>query len=219
VAVSQGREARLRRGLGVVAWVGSLVPLAWLVADAFTDGLGADPIREVTHRTGFTALALLMGSLAVTPVRRLTGWNGIVPVRRTLGLCAFGYAVAHLCIYLFDQGFAWSFIVEDVTERPYVMAGTAALLLLAPLALTSTRASIRRLGRRWQALHRLVYLAALLGTLHFLWLVKKDLREPLVFLAVYLALMAFRLPLLRRRRAGSRAAEGRPSPASAAETA
>lgn len=218
MAVSQGREARLRRVLGVAAWVGSLVPLAWLVADAFTDGLGADPIREVTHRTGFTALALLMGSLAVTPVRRLTGWNGIVPVRRTLGLCAFGYAVVHLCIYLFDQGFAWSFIVEDVTERPYVMAGTAALLLLAPLALTSTRASIRRLGRRWQALHRLVYLAALLGTLHFLWLVKKDLREPLVFLAVYLALMAFRLPLLRRRRAGSRAVEGRAASASAAET-
>ena len=192
-------ERVLGRLLKPAVWIGGLLPLALLVVAAFTDGLGAEPIEEVTHRTGKAAITLLMVTLAVTPVRRLTGWNGVVGARRPLGLFAFFYACLHFCIYLFDQGFAWAYIVEDVAERPYVTAGFTALLLLLPLALTSTRGWIRRLGKGWQKLHRLVYLAAGLAVVHFLWLVKADLREPLIYAAVFAALMALRLVPAKRR--------------------
>jgi sulfoxide reductase heme-binding subunit YedZ len=192
-------ELKAARWIRPAAWVGGLIPLLLLVAGAFTGGLGADPIEYVTLRTGFATLLMLMCTLAVTPVRRLTGWNWLAPARRTLGLCAFLYVCLHLSTYLVDQGFAWTYIVEDVAERPYVTAGFTAFLLLLPLALTSTKASIRRLGKRWQKLHRLVYLAAGLGVLHFLWLVKSDLREPLIFAAVFAVLMALRLPALANR--------------------
>ncbi|HEV3050462.1 MAG TPA: protein-methionine-sulfoxide reductase heme-binding subunit MsrQ [Longimicrobium sp.] len=186
-------EMKAARWIRPAAWVGGLIPLILLVTGAFTGGLGADPIEYVTLRTGFATLLMLMCTLAVSPVRRLTGWNWLAPARRTLGLCAFLYVSLHLSTYLVDQGFAWTYIVEDVAERPYVTAGFTAFLLLLPLALTSTKASIRRLGKRWQKLHRLVYLAAGLGVLHFLWLVKKDLRDPLIFAAVFAALMLARL--------------------------
>lgn len=192
-------ELKAARWIRPAAWIGGLIPLILLVAGAFTGGLGADPIEYVTLRTGFATLLMLMCTLAVTPVRRLTGWNWLTPARRTLGLCAFLYVCLHLSTYLVDQGFAWTYIVEDVAERPYVTAGFIAFLLLLPLALTSTKASIRRLGKRWQKLHRLVYLAAGLGVLHFLWLVKSDLREPLIFAAVFAVLMALRLPALAGR--------------------
>ena len=195
------------------AWVAGLIPLALLVARAFTDGLGADPIDYVTLRTGFAALLMLMASLAVTPARRLTGWNWLAPARRTLGLCAFLYVCLHFLTYMVDQEFAPGLIVEDIVERPYVTAGFTAFLLLVPLALTSTRASIRRLGKRWQKLHRLVYLAAGLGVLHFIWLVKSDLRDPLIFAAVFALLMALRVP-------GWLGARGRkPAPAATRRTA
>lgn len=193
------------RWIRPAAWIGGLVPLVLLVAGAFTGGLGADPIEYVTLRTGFATLLMLMLTLAVTPARRLTGWNWLAPARRTLGLCAFLYVCLHLATYLVDQGFAWTYIVEDVAERPYVTAGFTAFLLLVPLALTSTRAAIRRMGKRWQKLHRLVYLAGGLGVLHFIWLVKSDLREPLIFAAVFALLMALRIPGLlggRGRKAG-----------------
>jgi sulfoxide reductase heme-binding subunit YedZ len=182
------------RWIRPAVWIGGLIPLVLLVAGAFTGGLGADPIEYVTLRTGFATLLMLMVTLAVTPVRALTGWNWLAPARRTLGLCAFVYVCLHLATYLVDQGFAWTYVVEDVAERPYVTVGFAAFLLLLPLALTSTKASIRRLGKRWQKLHRLVYLAAGLGVLHFIWLVKSDLREPLIFAAVFALLMALRIP-------------------------
>lgn len=187
-------EPRAARWIRPAAWIGGLIPLILLVAGAFTGGLGADPIEYVTLRTGFATLLMLMCTLAVTPVRRLTGWNWLAPARRTLGLCAFLYVSLHLATYLVDQGFAWTYIVEDVAERPYVTAGFTTFLLLLPLALTSTKASIRRLGKRWQKLHKVVYLAAGLGVLHFIWLVKSDLREPLVFAAVFAVLMALRIP-------------------------
>ncbi|MDB4951925.1 MAG: ferric reductase like transrane component family protein [Gemmatimonadetes bacterium] len=189
-------DALLRRALKPAAWVGCLLPLAWTVFDAFTGGLGADPIREVTHRTGFTALTLLMATLAVTPLRRMTGWNPLVQLRRLLGLFAFFYACLHFAIYLADQGFDAGFIVEDVVKHPYVTVGFTALLLLIPLAVTSTRKSIRRLGKRWVKLHRMIYLVAALGVVHFYWLVKRDVTQPLEFGAVFLVLMALRLPLL-----------------------
>jgi sulfoxide reductase heme-binding subunit YedZ len=211
VAAPAPWQLRAARWIRPAAWVGGLVPLALIVAAGFTGGLGAEPIEEVTHRTGFATLLLLMCTLAISPVRRWTGWNWLASARRTLGLCAFLYVCLHLVIYLVDQGFSLGFIVDDVVKHPYVMAGFAAFLLLVPLALTSTKASIRRLGKRWQKLHRLVYLATGLGVLHFLWLVKKDLRDPLIFAAVFAALMLARLaPRLAaaRRRPAPRETRG-----------
>jgi len=188
--------------LKLAVWAAALLPLALLVFDGFTDGLGADPIESATHRTGWWGLVLLMATLAVTPVRRLTGWNRIAGVRRLLGLWAFAYIVLHFCVYLVDQDLALTYIREDILERPYITAGFAAFVLMIPLAVTSTAGMIRRLGgRRWQRLHRLVYVSAVLGVLHFVWLVKADLREPLIFAAVLAVLLALRLPwttLLRR---------------------
>jgi sulfoxide reductase heme-binding subunit YedZ len=202
VAAPPSWHLRAARWVRPAAWAVGLLPLALLVLAALTTGLTADPIEFVTHRTGFAALALLMGSLAVTPLRRWTGWNWLAPARRTLGLSAFGYALLHFATYLFDQGFSFGYVVEDVVERPYVTVGFLALLLLVPLAATSTKAAIRRLGKRWQKLHRLVYLAAGLGVLHFFWLVKADLREPLAFAAVFALLMLLRLPRTRPRTNG-----------------
>ena len=191
-------QLRAARVVRPAAWIGGLIPLFLLLLAAFTGGLGADPIKEVTHRTGWAALLMLMLTLAVTPVRTLVKWNWLAPSRRTLGLCAYLYAVLHFLTYLVDQGFSWGYIADDIVEHPYVTVGFTALVILTPLALTSTRAAIRRLGKRWQKLHRLVYVAAGLGVLHFLWLVKKDLREPLIFAAVFTVLMLFRvLPMGR----------------------
>ena len=191
------------------AWIAGLVPLALLVAGAFTGGLGADPIEYVTLRTGFATLLMLMATLAVSPVRKLTGWNWLASARRTFGLCAFLYVCLHFLTYMVDQGFSPGYIVEDVAKRPYVTAGFTAFLLLVPLALTSTKGAIRRMGKRWQKLHQLVYLAAGLGVLHFIWLVKSDLRDPLIFAAVFLLLMALRIPGVpggRGKKAGARTA-------------
>jgi sulfoxide reductase heme-binding subunit YedZ len=207
VAAPAPWQLRAARWIRPAAWVAGLVPLALIVVAGFTGGLGAEPIEEVTHRTGFATLLMLMLTLAISPVRRWTGWNWLASARRTLGLCAFLYVCLHLVIYLVDQGFSVGFIVEDVVEHPYVTVGFAAFLLLVPLALTSTRTSIRRLGKRWQKLHRLVYLATGLGVLHFLWLVKKDLRDPLIFAAVFAVLMLARLA--PKMAAKSR---GRPAP-------
>lgn len=186
----------------------ALLPLAVLLVDAATDGLGADPVESITHRTGWWALALLLTTLAITPIRRLTGWNRAIRLRRMLGLFAFFYATLHLATYIvLDQFFGFAYMVEDVLERPYITAGFTAWLLLLPLALTSTKGWIRRLGRRWQRLHRLVYVAAVVAVVHFVWLVKADLREPLIFAAVLAVLLGLRLA---PRRSGARAARAVP---------
>lgn len=176
-----------------------MLPGAWLASDFLRDRLGANPIEEVVHRLGWWGLVFLMLSLAVTPVRRLTGWNRLVRHRRFVGLVAFGYLTAHFLSYVvLDQFFAWSYILEDIVERPFIMSGFAAWLLLIPLAITSTRRWIRRLGRRWVKLHRLVYVAGALGVLHFYWKVKADTREPLLFAVVLLMLLLLRIPMVRR---------------------
>lgn len=174
------------------AWLLGLTPLAILGVG----GIGVDPIETVTNLTGFWALTLLMSSLAITPLRRLTGWNALIGARKILGNFAFFYAFLHFLTYLVDQQFSWGFIVADVVKHWWVMVGFTALLILLPLALTSNRRAIRRLGKRWQKLHRLVYVAGALGVLHFFLLVKKDLTEPLIFAAVFVVLMAFRYELL-----------------------
>lgn len=181
-------------------WLVCLAPLGLVVADGVRGGLGANPIQEVTHRTGRWALILLLATLAVTPVRRLTGWNELVRLRRPLGLFAFFYATLHFLVYVaIDQFFAFGEVLADIAKRPYITAGFAAFALLVPLAATSTRAAVRRLGRRWQALHRLVYISAALGVLHFLWLVKAPaIRRPLTYGAVLVLLLLLRLPVWRR---------------------
>jgi len=182
-------------------WLLGLGPLLWMGIRFATDGLGANPIESVLHWAGRWTLILLLAGLSVTPLRRLSGWNRIIKVRRLLGLFAFFYACLHLFIYLgLDQGFAWSFIVEDVVERPFITVGAGAFLLLVPLAVTSTKGWIRRLGKRWRRLHRLVYLAASLGALHFYWKVKADTFWPLVVAMVLVGLLLARVPWRRLRR-------------------
>ena len=171
-----------------------LLPLAGLALGAACGALGANPVEAITHESGQWALRLLLATLAITPLRRLAGWAFVAPWRRSLGLLAFGYAALHVATFLvLDLGLDPSALGEEVAERPYVTLGFTAFALLTPLAVTSTRGWQRRLGRRWLALHRLVYLAAGCAVLHFLWLVKADLAEPLAYAAVLAALLALRL--------------------------
>ncbi|WP_245616299.1 sulfite oxidase heme-binding subunit YedZ [Deinococcus radiopugnans] len=178
--------------------VGGLLPVAVLVWDAYTGALGANPIQRATLQTGLLTLALLVASLACTPLRLLTGWTWPARIRKALGLLAFGYAALHFLIYLFDHGFSLGLMLEDVLERPFVTVGFTALLLLVPLALTSGRNSVKRLGfQRWTRLHQLVYLAVALGALHYYWGVKQDHTPPLIYAGVIAALFAVRF--LKRR--------------------
>jgi sulfoxide reductase heme-binding subunit YedZ len=193
--------ASVLRWLGKPAvFLASLVPAGLLVFDAVFGRLEAEPIKEITHRTGWWGLAFLLITLAVTPLRRFTGWNWVIKYRRMLGLFAFFYVTLHFLTYLvLDQFFAFHYIVEDVAKRPYITIGFTSFLLLIPLAITSTNGMIRRLGKRWQGLHRLAYVAATGGVLHFLWLVKIDVREPTIFVVILVGLLAARLG---RRRSG-----------------
>jgi sulfoxide reductase heme-binding subunit YedZ len=195
------------RSLKLVLWLGALAPGVWLVRGVFRGGLGANPIETLTHTTGMTTLVLLLLTLAVTPVRRLTRWNPVIRLRRPLGLFAFFYAVSHFSIwFVFDMVFNFGWMIEDVAERPYITVGMAALLLMIPLALTSTKGWIRRLGRRWTTLHRLVYASAALGVVHYYWLVKSDTRLPILLGFCFVILMVLRTPLGRsfaRRREAS----------------
>jgi len=175
-----------------------LLPLARLFVLGFGGGLGANPIEFVTHSTGTWTLVGLLVTLSVTPLRRLTGRTDLIRYRRMLGLFAFFYAALHFMTYLWlDQFFDFAGIAKDIVKRPFITVGFAAFVLLMPLAATSTRSMMRRLGRRWQQLHRLVYLIALLGVIHYLWLVKKDLTQPLIFGAVLVLLLVMRLPWSR----------------------
>lgn len=183
-----------------------LVPLIRLLVLGMSGGLGANPIEFITRSTGTWTLVGLLLTLSVTPLRRLTGRPRLVRYRRMLGLFAFFYASLHFVTYLWlDQFFDPAAIVRDIVKRPFITVGFAAFLLLIPLAATSTNAMMRRLGRNWQRLHRLVYPIALLGVLHYLWLVKKDLTEPLIYGAVLLVLLAARLPGLTFSRKGGAA--------------
>ncbi len=175
-----------------------LVPLALLLTGVVTDGLGANPVEAITHTTGDWTLRLLLATLAMTPLKRLVGQPWPIRFRRMLGLFAFFYACLHLLTYAWiDQGLDWQGVIEDLVKRPYITVGFTAFVLLVPLALTSTRAMMRRLGRRWQTLHRAIYAIAILGVLHYLWLVKADLREPLIYALVLAVLLLARVPLGR----------------------
>lgn len=187
--------------LKALAHLLALLPAGLLVRDALGDRLGADPVAAITHGTGDWALRMLLLSLAMTPLRKLTGQAWPIRFRRLVGLYAFFYACLHLSTYLvLDLQGYWPQIFDDIVKRPFMTVGFSAWLLLLPLALTSTRGWIRRLGRRWGQLHKLVYLAAVLAVLHFLWLVKSDLREPLIYAGVLAVLLGLRLWWKFRRR-------------------
>lgn len=181
----------------------SLLPLVWLCGLAWQNQLGVNPVETITHHTGDWSLRFLLLTLAITPLRRLTGWNRLQAFRRMLGLFAFFYVCLHLATYLiFDQFFDWRGMVEDVAKRPYITVGFAGFLLLIPLAVTSTNAMIKRLGRNWQRLHRLIYPIGILGVLHYWWLVKADITEPLMYAALLTVLLGYRLWRWRTLRTG-----------------
>lgn len=172
-----------------------LLPLVRLIVLGFSGGLGANPVEFITRSTGTWTLVGLMVTLSVTPLRRLSGRSELMRYRRMLGLFTFFYACLHFVTYIWlDQFFDPAAIVKDIIKRPFITVGFTAFVLLVPLAATSTHAMIRRLGRRWQPLHRLVYVIAILGVIHYLWLVKKDLTEPLIYGAVLTLLLLMRLP-------------------------
>jgi sulfoxide reductase heme-binding subunit YedZ len=201
--MSTSTARRHRIAVKTVLWLACLAPAVSLGVAALTDGLGANPIEEVTHRTGWWALVLLTVTLAITPMRRLAGKPGWVRYRRLMGLFAFFYATLHFLTYLvLDQFFGWSFIIEDIAKRPFITVGFAAWLILLVLAATSTTGWIRRLRKNWQRLHRLVYPAALAAGVHFLWKVKADTREPVVFLVLIAVLLLLRAWAPWKRGAG-----------------
>ncbi len=172
----------------------ALVPFARLVLGFLTDDLTANPIEFITRQTGYWALVLLVASLAVTPIRRLTGWNDIIKLRRLIGLLAFFYATLHLVTWIvLDKFFDLDIMIEDVVKRRFITIGMLTWVILVPLALTSTKNSIRSLGRRWQTLHRLAYVAGITGVIHFWWLVKADVFEPQMFAAALAVLFGVRI--------------------------
>jgi methionine sulfoxide reductase heme-binding subunit len=180
-----------------LVFVAGLAPLVWLVSGAFGwfgANLGADPVKELEHECGKTALNFLLLTLAVTPVRNILGLPQLLRLRRMLGLFAFFYAVAHFTVYVvLDLELNWATLGADIAKRPYITIGFTALLLLIPLAATSTNGMMRRLGKRWTSLHRLVYVIAILGVWHFYWQVKRDVREPLLYAGMLALLLLYRV--------------------------
>lgn len=176
-----------------------LLPAALMVSDALTGNLASDPVKDLTHRTGIWGLTAITATLAITPLRRLTGWDRLQSYRRMLGLFGFFYLVLHFLVYLvLDQFFDWHTIVKDITRRPYITVGFTGLLLMVPLAVTSTRGWVKRLGRKWFATHALVYVGALAGIVHFTWSQKADVSTPTLYGLVLAALLAARLVPKRR---------------------
>ena len=189
-------DVRARRRLvALLIFAASLVPLLLVALDALRGRLGANPIEAILNRFGYWTLVFVLLALVPTPLQRLSGWTWMAPHRRMIGLFAFFYACLHVATYVgIDQFFDWRAIVADVVKRKFITVGMLAFALLVPLALTSTDGSVRRLGyARWKRLHRLVYAAAVCGVVHFIWRVKADLREPLLFAAALAVLLAVRL--------------------------
>ena len=186
-----------------LVFVVCLVPAAWIAWAVLTNHLGVNPIREAEIQTGLWTLRFLAISLTVTPARRITGWNILAKYRRMLGLFTFFYACVHLSLWFVDWWFDWPAMWDEIVKHKYILIGMTTFLLLVPLAITSTNGWVRRLGgKRWARLHRLVYVAAVTGTIHYLWAVKKDTFFPLVYLATFAVLLGYRV-VVARAKAGS----------------
>jgi len=211
-------EQRYRFLYKPFVFAASLIPFAWLLCGAlglFDVSLGADPVKKLEHECGTWALNFLLITLLVTPVRQLTGLSHLPRLRRMLGLFAFFYAVLHFTVYLtLDLEFNFRELFKDIAKRPYITIGFAALVLLIPLAVTSTNKMMRRLGRRWQKLHRLIYVIAVLGVWHFYWQVKRDVREPLIYAGILAVLLGYRWLKAQQRKRAMAA----PRPAAATST-
>ena len=176
-----------------------LVPLTILVFNGLTHNLTAEPIKKITHFTGDWTLYFLLITLTITPLRRLSGWNQLLSFRRMLGLYAFFYGSLHFLTYfVLDQFFDWGEIYRDIVKRPYITLGFSGFMLLVPLAITSTNNMKKRLGKNWKRLHSIVYVIGTLGILHFLWLVKADTREPIMFGIILICLLLLRLPYINK---------------------
>ena len=197
----------------IAMFLAALVPLARLGWKALHGGLGANPIEFITHSTGDWTLILVLTTLSITPLRRLTRQYWLIGIRRMVGLFAFFYGTLHFLTYIWlDKFFDVHEMLKDIAKRPFITVGFSAFVLLIPLALTSTTASIRRLGgRNWQRLHRLIYLTAILGVVHYLWLVKADRRKPLEYGAVLAILLLYRVVAwgLQRRKEPAPISESR----------
>jgi sulfoxide reductase heme-binding subunit YedZ len=188
-------EQRYRFVYKPLVFIASALPFLLLLARGFGvygESLGADPVKTTLHILGKTGLNLLLITLLVTPVRQLTGFTHVLRIRRMLGLFAFFYVLMHFLLYVSYQGFDFGEILKDIAKRPYITIGFLAFLMLIPLAITSTNKMMRRLGRRWQSLHRLIYVIAILGVWHFYWQVKKDIREPLIYVGILAVLLGYR---------------------------
>ncbi len=174
-------------------FIASLLPLGWLVYGVINDLLGPNQVEAVLRQTGDWSLRFLLITLSMTPLRKLTGWTGWIRLRRMLGLYSFFYVCLHFTIYIWlDRELLWSEVITDIGKRPYITVGFAALVLLIPLAITSTRGWQRRLAKNWRKLHKLVYLVGLGGVLHYLWLVKADTRDPLYYAGWLLLVLVLR---------------------------
>jgi methionine sulfoxide reductase heme-binding subunit len=197
-----------RRWMKVPVFVLCLAPFLWLAWLFWQQDLGPNPLETITHFTGDWAIRLIVATLAITPLRRVLNLPDLVRFRRMLGLFAFFYGCLHLLIYLyFDRLFVFSSIFRDVAKRPFITMGMAAFLLMLPLAVTSTKGWIRRLGgKRWQALHRLVYFSAIAAVIHYYWLVKSDIRMPLLYGTLVAILLLYRVAMWLRGRAPKKAA-------------
>lgn len=204
---------RLRKHwLRIGTHIAALLPFALLVLDWTQNNLTANPIQAITQRTGKTGLIILVLSLVVTPLNIVFGLKQLVPLRRPLGLYAFFYVSLHLLTFVYlDYGLDFAFIWQELAEKRYVLVGFTAFLLLLPLAITSTKGSMKLLGKRWKLLHKLVYLAAPLAVLHYLWLVKADIREPLLYGGLVAGLLALRIPAIKRGISAWRARRRQPS--------
>lgn len=188
-------------GIKALVFALCLIPLGHVVYGIVTDSLGANPIEAVTRGLGDWALRLLLITLAVTPLRRFTGINWLLRLRRMLGLFAFFYAALHMLTYVWlDQFFAWDFILKDIVKRPFITVGFICFVLLIPLAATSTNAMMKRLGRNWSRLHKAVYAIGILAVLHFWWMVKLDVREPALYAGILAVLLGLRVYWSLRQR-------------------